>query len=387
MGSRWPTAALGDVVQNLDSRRIPLSTMQRRSCQGEYPYYGAAGVIDHVDDYLFEGLHLLVAEDGSVETERGTPVTQLVDGRFWVNNHAHILRAQSDWDTRYLYFAMQTLAVRPYLSGSVQGKLTQQNLNRMRLAWPDEATRRRIASTLGSLDDKIKLNRQMADTLEGIVQTLYSLLVESSEDVDRESPSLCSLADVAVLAKRTVNPQSLPDRVFEHYSLPAFDSGRLPQFQRGEAIKSQKTLVPDGAVLLSKLNPQFPRVWMPELSGEDNAIASTEFLVLTPRRSIPRSFLYCAISSSIFTRRLQAYVTGTSGSHQRVKPQTVMEMPVPCVSRDVLEEFDRLAGPALERASNAIRQGDTLRQMRDALLPPLLDGRIEVPPVADQEVS
>ena len=174
MAGKWPETPLGELVQNFDSRRVPISSREREKRHGEFPYYGATGIIDYVDDYLFEGLHLLVAEDGSVERPDGKPFLQLVDGRFWVNNHAHVLRGATDEDTKFIYYALSTVAVRPYMSGSVQAKLSQGNLNRIRTAYPTSATdRRAIAHILGTLDDKIELNRRMSETLEAIARALF----------------------------------------------------------------------------------------------------------------------------------------------------------------------------------------------------------------------
>jgi len=170
----WPKSPLGEVAQNFDARRVPLSSRERVKRRGQYPYYGATGVIDHVDDFLFEGLYLLVAEDGSVERPDGKPFLQLVDGRFWVSNHAHVLKGLTDEDTRFLYYALSTVAIRPYISGSVQAKLSQANLNRIPTPYPDNmADRRAIAHILGTLDDKIELNRRMNETLEAMARALF----------------------------------------------------------------------------------------------------------------------------------------------------------------------------------------------------------------------
>jgi len=170
----WPQAFLGDVVENFDARRSPCSKREREKRQGPYPYYGATGIMDYVDDFLFEGLHLLIAEDGSVESPDGKPFLQLVDGQFWVNNHAHVLRATNEDETRFIYYALSNIAIRPYMSGSVQAKLNQANLNRIAISYPpNEKDRYAIAHILGTLDDKIELNRQMNHTLEAMAQTLF----------------------------------------------------------------------------------------------------------------------------------------------------------------------------------------------------------------------
>ena len=90
----WERRKLGVVAENYDRKRVPLSVLDRDQRRGEFPYYGAAGILDYIDDYLFDGRYLLMGEDGTVITERGTPLLQLVEGKFWVNNHAHILRGK-----------------------------------------------------------------------------------------------------------------------------------------------------------------------------------------------------------------------------------------------------------------------------------------------------
>ena len=170
----WPLLPLGELANNFDSRRVPLSRRERSTRPGPYPYYGATGVMDYIDDYLFEDLHLLVGEDGSVETPTGTPYVQLVDGRFWVNNHAHILQGSDDDETRFLYYALSATQIRPFVSGSVQAKLTQANLNRIPVPYPNNASdRRAVTDVLGAFDRKIELNQRMSETLEETARALF----------------------------------------------------------------------------------------------------------------------------------------------------------------------------------------------------------------------
>lgn len=99
--------------------------------KGPYPYFGAAKIFDYINQYLFEGLHLLVAEDGSVITSDGFPVLQLVSGRFWVNNHAHVLTGAGDTTTEFLYLALRRYPIGGHITGAAQPKITQANLNRI----------------------------------------------------------------------------------------------------------------------------------------------------------------------------------------------------------------------------------------------------------------
>ena len=162
----WRTVRLGDVASNFDSKRRPLSSMQRASMRGIYPYYGAAEVFDHINDYIFDGLHLLVAEDGTVTTNDGRPVLQLADGKFWVNNHAHIIKGEDDEETKYLYYALSIIGINPYVTGAVQLKVTQQNLNNIEISYPGKIERQKIVRTLSAFDEKIENNNRIIKALK-----------------------------------------------------------------------------------------------------------------------------------------------------------------------------------------------------------------------------
>ena len=119
---------LADLMNILDYKRIPLSSQERAKRAKVYRYFGAAGLLDYVDDYLFDGIYLLVGEDGSVIDENGYPYLQYIDGKFWVNNHAHILQGIGDATTELLYLILLKTNIKEYVTGAVQAKLNQDNL-------------------------------------------------------------------------------------------------------------------------------------------------------------------------------------------------------------------------------------------------------------------
>ena len=171
MANSLKYSPLGDLIESHDARRRPVKSSERNS--GPYPYYGASGIVDYVDAFLFDGEFLLVAEDGENLRTRQTPIAFMAKGQFWVNNHAHIMRGNERADTRFLMYALCVADVAAYLSGSTMPKLTKGNLDRIPIPDFPLDEQRRIAHILGALDDKIELNRQLNATLEQLARSLY----------------------------------------------------------------------------------------------------------------------------------------------------------------------------------------------------------------------
>ena len=171
MAGEWRERQLDELTENFDAIRVPRKEANRRT--GPYPYYGASGVVDYVDNYLFDGEYLLIAEDGENLRTRNTPIAFLAYGKFWVNNHAHIVRGNSEADTRFLMYALSATDIGGYLTGSTMPKLTQGNLNRISLLIPPLPEQHAIAHILGTLDDKIELNRRMNETLDAMARSIF----------------------------------------------------------------------------------------------------------------------------------------------------------------------------------------------------------------------
>lgn len=170
------------------------------------------------------------------------------------------------------------------------------------------------------------------------------------------------------------DPQLEPDTVFQHYSLPAYDAGREAIAEPGAGIRSSKLAVPRGSVLLSKLNPEIERVWLPDIRLDDRAICSTEFLVLRPCVGVGRAFVYEFLRSAPFRSTLTSLVTGTTGSHQRAHAEAILQVPLRLPGPSRAAQFERIVGPMLHRVAVARRESRTLVALRDALLPRLLSG-------------
>ena len=146
----WVEKKLGDITINEDNKRRPITKSDRK--KGAFPYYGANGIQDYVDDYLFDGDYLLVGEDGSVLTKDNTPVTNWVSGKFWVNNHAHVLSQKEGTSLKLISYILSTIKIQGLVTG-IPPKLKQENLNNILVPIPaDPAEQEKIASVLMEMD-------------------------------------------------------------------------------------------------------------------------------------------------------------------------------------------------------------------------------------------
>lgn len=175
--SGWEVKTLGDVVVCHDSKRIPLSNRERSEKQGPYPYYGATSIMDHVENYLFDGIFLLLGEDGSVVKPDGTPFLQYVFGKIWVNNHAHVLQGKGNIRTEYLYLFLSDVQIQPYVTGAVQAKLNQKNMNSIPLCVANEEIIKIFQGNIDIVFTKIRANLKQIQTLTELRDTLLPRLI------------------------------------------------------------------------------------------------------------------------------------------------------------------------------------------------------------------
>ncbi|HOK89273.1 MAG TPA: restriction endonuclease subunit S, partial [Candidatus Hydrogenedentes bacterium] len=172
----WEVKHLADAIEIHDSKRIPLNSRERAAHQGPYPYYGAAGIMDYVDDYLFDGIYVLIGEDGSVIDDKGHPVTQYVWGQFWVNNHAHVLTGYGI-SNEHLYLILQNTNIRAFVTGAVQPKISQKNLKAIPYVHSGENISRVFASQIVEYFRKIRSINEESRTLSALRDTLLPKLI------------------------------------------------------------------------------------------------------------------------------------------------------------------------------------------------------------------
>lgn len=344
-----------------------------------------------------------------------------------VNQHVAIIRPNPERiDPTFLRYVLVTPRMQGTLlglasAGATRNALTKVMIEGLRVPGLHIDTQREIGRALRTIDDKIELNRRMNETLEAMAQAIFrdwfvdfgpvrrklagetdpvaimggltpapphaaalaALFPDALDEDDRPAGWRTStLADLAVHCKGSVTPIARPDTEFEHYSLPAFDSGQEPAIDVGADIKSNKTPVAEGAVLLSKLNPEIRRVWLPNPPTGREQIASTEFLIFQPRPGVGRSVLYCLFRDPTVRQILSGMVTGTSKSHQRISPPALLQTTLLVGDGEAFDAFGQIVDPMLQRGLSLRAENRTLTETRDYLLPRLMSGAVRVGDVA-----
>jgi type I restriction enzyme S subunit len=385
--STWREVALGDVIEVHDHRRVPLSAAERRTRRGPYPYYGAQGVIDHIDDYLFDGRYILIPEDGENLRSRKLPIAYFAEGKFWVNNHAHIVRARDGVAVdRFIQSALQASDISGFITGAAQPKLSQANLLRIPLRVPDIEGQRRIASVLDAIDDLIENNRRRIALLEQLAQAIYrewfahfrfpghekAKMVDSELGQIPQGWTVTSLDSVCELVKTNFDES-------KHSALPLLDMARM---QRGtlsvgelgvaDELSTSRILFNEDDVLFGSIRPYLHKVALAPRSG----VTNTSVLVLRPVRAQVVSLLPVLCSSHQTIEWATQHAAGTK--MPVIKWDVLRSLPLVLPDSKTLERFDAQARPALEFIKAASRLNRKLRTTRDLLLPRLVTGAIDV---------
>ena len=177
MPEGWKVGTVSEIITLHDSKRIPLSSQLREKMKKKYPYYGATSLMDYVDNYLFDGIFLLLGEDGTVVDSEGFPILQYVEGKFWVNNHAHILTGKNGFSVEMLYLLFSLTNVKDKVTGAVQQKISQGNLNSITTIIPPEEVCKKFDLLIQPLFAQIRNLKQENDRLSELRDTLLPKLM------------------------------------------------------------------------------------------------------------------------------------------------------------------------------------------------------------------
>lgn len=168
------------LIDLFDSMRRPMSSLDRSGMERIYPYYGAASLMDYVDDYIFDGIYGLLGEDGTVMDDNGYPTMQYVWGKFWVNNHAHIFQGKNGYSTEMVYLILKKTVVRNAVTGAVQLKINQENLRKLPVIVPCDDDLTELNALIGKVFLTIRENRTEIEQLANLKDILLAKMMTSS---------------------------------------------------------------------------------------------------------------------------------------------------------------------------------------------------------------
>ena len=410
MTAEWTTSRFDELSINFDGKRRPVKESDRRP--GPYPYYGASGVVDHVDDYIFDGDYLLVAEDGENLRTRRTPIAFLARGRFWVNNHAHIVTGNERADTRFLMYALRHLEIDAYLTGAVMPKLTQGNLNRIEVSHPLLPEQRAIVGVLGALDDKIEQNRRTARALERLARAIFRAWFVDFEPVKAKAAGSASfpsmpqpvfdalptrfvdsdigpvpegwqvkaIGDVVTTkgggTPNTKNPEYWGGG--EHCWVTPKDMSRLShpvlldterRITEAAVNTISSGMLPVGTVLMSSRAP----VGYLGISRVPTAI-NQGFIAMVCDGPLPPTYVLNWALTSMDA--IKAHASGTT--FPEISKKNFRPLPVVLPIGDVIAAYRQTSDLLFDLLAACVKESLQLTQVRDYLLPQLLSGTVRV---------
>ena len=363
-----------EVTINFDKKRIPLSGAQRKKRQGNFRYYGAQGVIDHIDDFIFDGTYLLIAEDGENLKSKKQNIAQVVEGQFWVNNHAHIVQGNELCNTRYLCYLLNSMDLSGYVTGSAQPKLSQANLNAVTLFLPSITVQERIVESLYLFDKKIAVNQKINDNLYEMVNAYYTSLFKESD---------CEMTTVGNYAERIYSGGT------PMTSNAAYWNGTFGWFSSGETrnrfvISTEKTITQAGIDNSStKLATKYDIVMASAGQGFtrgqtsmlliDTYVNQSVIVIKSERNILP--YLFWNLANRYDELRA---ISDSSSIRGSLTTKMIAAFEIPLAKAQSLQAFADFAWSVIHQIENNLLENERLTALRDSLLPKLMSGEIDV---------
>ena len=378
MASTWPTAKLGDVIDLFDSQRVPLNSRQRHERQGKYPYYGAQGVIDHVDGYIFDGRYILVAEDGENLNSKKLPLALFASGRFWVNNHAHILRGKEDIaDDTFLLACLNNADIKPFVTGAAQPKLSQGNLRLIGIPLPPLPIPRRIAGILSAYDELIENSQRRIKILESMASALYrEWFVHFRFPGHEHHPRVPSpLGEIPKGWEVTTLGRLVEIKKGKNITKDTIRDGNVPVVAGGIAPAyfhdAPNTQSPVITISASGANAGFVKLYYLDVWASD-----CSYIDLS---ATPHVFYYYLW---LDYRRASVTHLQRGSAQPHVYPKDLAQLEALGVPEELLGAFMSQVAPIFGLMMRLTAKIQNLRRTRDLLLPRLLSGQIDVEAIA-----
>jgi len=368
----WGSHLLADVVEIHNTKRHPLNSQERVNRSGPYPYCGANGVVDSIDEYRFDGEFVLIAEDGGYWGKH-EPTSYIMRGKFWVNNHAHVVRAMEGVTTNEFFrFMVNYLNIDPFIGGDARGKLTKAVLSDLEIPLPSYAEQRRIAHVLGTVQQAIeqqeRLIRSTTELKQALMQKLFTegLRGEAQKETEiglvPESWEVVKLGSLVNFTTGKLNSNA------------AVEDGKYPFFTCSqETFRINDYAFDTEAVLLAGNNAQAVYS-VKHYHGKFNAYQRTYVITLKDSSRIPYSYLQHLLSMGL--ERLKDVSIGSSTKYLTLG--ILMGLPVLLPNKQEALEV----GTALDTLDRKLAQSNSkltaLQDLFRTLLHELMTGKVRV---------
>ena len=373
----WKEVLLGELVDIYDSKRIPLTSQEREKIKGDIPYYGAQGIIDYINQFLFDGEHILIAEDGNNIISRQENIAQIAKGKFWVNNHAHIL--QGKIEQNLLCYIINHTDISGYVTGSAQPKLNQANLLKIPIKIPvNLSDQRKIAGILSALDSKIENNNKINANLEAQAEALFkSWFVDFTPFKDQpfvdselgpipQGWKVGTLFDVANLHDRYRRPLSSNQRSLMAKKYPYYGATSLMDFVEDYIFDGEYVLMgEDGSVVTEKGYPFIQYVW-------GKIWVNNHAHVLSGKDGFPTELLIPFLK----TYNIKGLVTGAVQAKLNQANMAQIQIPIP--PKKNINNLSVIIKSIYKKYRLLTEENQRLAALRDTLLPKLMSGEIKL---------
>ena len=356
-----------DITIIYDKKRVPLSTMERNNRKGDFRYYGAQGVIDYVDDYIFDGKYLLIAEDGENLKSKKQNIAQIAEGKFWVNNHAHIVQCNNKCRIEYLCFLLNSMDLSGYITGSAQPKLSQTNLNHIQLKIPPIEIQDLILERILPLERKIAINTAINENLEQQAQVIYSEMFLDNRSETWESGML---SDIAII---TMGQSPKGDTFNEAGAGVVFYQGRTDfgfRFPTRRLYTTDpKRLAKCGDTLISVRAP------VGDLNTAYEECCIGRGLAAIHSKDNHQSF----VLYTLFSLKSQLDVFNGEGTvFGSINKDSLNSMGIVIPPIDMIDKFESIVSPMDKIIFKNYEEICRLQEIRDTLLSKLMNGEIDV---------
>lgn len=376
----FSNVSFGDVTDNFDKKRIPLSAAQREKRQGKYRYYGAQGVIDLVDDYIFDGTYLLIAEDGENLKSKKSNIAQLASGKFWVNNHAHVIQCKKGYDIRYLCYLINLTDLSGYITGSAQPKLSQSSMNAIVLPMPKFEIQKEVADFIEKFDKKIQINEKVNDNLEQQAVALFKswfvdfslfggTVPENWEDTTLENITTLITRGIAPKYSDNSDQTVVNQKCIRNHTIDL----SLARTHTPKAI-NEKWLKFGDLLINSTGDGTLGRVAQVWFAPKALTVDSHVTIVRPAREEL---IFYIGLWGILHEKEIESLHTGSTGQTELPRDRVKM-LKLLLPDNISLSRFNSIIAPMASTIILNQEENQKLASLRDTLLPKLMSGEIDV---------